>query len=121
MKDFSSAYCAMPTASLNYQDFASQFTQTHAVSYGSETGGVDLLKGKTAVSDYFTSTSAAANSTSSSTTSAPARTGGGGSQSPTSNAPTTTSSPAAKPSGGAGTVKVSGLLGIGMLGFAWLL
>jgi len=127
VKDFSSAYCAMPTATLNYQHFAKSFTQTHAVSYGSETGGVDLLKGKTAVSDYFTSTSAVANSTSSSTTSAPARTGGGGSQSPAANLPTTTnspstSSPAANPSAGAaGTVKVSGLLGVGILGVAWLL
>jgi len=112
----------MPTATLNYLQFYGNFTKTHAISYGTETGGVDLLEGKTAVSNYFTSTSAAANSTSSSTTSAPASTGGGGSQSPASNQPTTTNSPAATHSaGGAGTVKVSGLLGFGMLGVAWLL
>lgn len=112
----------MPTATLVFEEFASKFTQTHAVSYGSETGGVDLLKGKTAVSEYFTSTSAAVNSTSSSTTSAPARTGGGGSQSPAANLPTTTNSPVASPpAGGAGRVKVSGLLGIGIMGFVWLL
>jgi len=117
----------MPTATLNYQDFAGNFTQTHAVSFGTETGGVDLLNGKTAASNYLTSTSTAANSTSSSTTSAAARTGGGGSQSPAANIPTTTNSPvtsspaATQLTGDAGTVKVSGLLGVGMLGLAWLL
>jgi len=127
VKDLSSAYCAMPTATLNYLEFARNFTQTHAITYGTETGGVDLLQGKTAVSNYFASTSAPANSTSSSTTKAPARTGGGGSQSSAANLPTTTNGPAtgsptATPSaGGAGTVKVSGLLGVGILGVAWLL
>ena len=95
---------------------------THPVTYGSETGGVDLLKGKTAVSKYFTSTPATANATSSSTTSVPARSGSSGSQTSAAKQPTSSTHPAATTStGGAGTMKISGPLGVGMLGVAWLL
>ena len=127
VKDLSSAYCAMPTASLNYENFATNFTVTHPVSYGTATGGVDVLKGKTAVSDYFTSSFIAVNTTSSPSTSAPntsapARTGGGDAQSTAANQPTSSPSPSAtKATGGAASTKVSGLLGVGILGVALLL
>ena len=61
VKDLSSAYCAMPTATLRYIDFAGDFSITHPVSFDSQMGSTDLLHDKTAVSDYFTSTLVTAN------------------------------------------------------------
>lgn len=121
VRDLSSAYCAMPTATLNYEEFAKNFTITHPVSYGTATGGVDLLKGKTAVSNYFTSSPIMANTTSSSSMSAAARTGGTQSQS-SSHQPTTSTRPApTNAAGGVANLKIPGILGIGFLGVAWVL
>ena len=120
VKDLSSAYCAMPTATMYYTDFAGNFSITHPVSFGSQTGSTDLLHDKTAVSDYFTSTPITASSSSSTMPTSSVLVSGGATGSITQQTSTATSaSPQAI--GGAGTAKVSRLLGIGMLGVAWFL
>lgn len=121
VKDLSSAYCAMPTATVNWDAFASNFSRTHPATYGTETGGVDLLKNKTAVSNYFTSTPLSAQSSSTPGTSAPARVGSNGSRTTARAGGSGTGTAPARSTGGAGSLQVSGLLGIGLLGAAWLL
>lgn len=108
----------MPTATVQWGVFAKNFSATHPITYGTETGGTDLLKGKTAVSNYFTSTPVTASSSSSPMDTAPAQLGPNGSRAP-SGSGTTGSIP--QPTGGAGSLQVSGLLGVGLLGAAWLL
>ena len=121
VKDLSSAYCAMPTATMNWDAFAANFSRSHPVTYGTETGGVDLLKNKTAVSNYFTSTPVSADSSSTPATSAPARVGSNGSTTTARAGGSGTGTAPAKSTGGAGSLQVSGFWVVGLLGAAWLL
>ena len=57
VEDFSSAYCAQTTALKGWADFRYDFSVTHPISYGTVTGGSDLLRSQTAVSNYFIETS----------------------------------------------------------------
>lgn len=114
VKDISSAYCGMPTATAQWAEFAKGFSATHPVTYGTETGGTDLLKDKTAVSNYFTSTPVTTSASSSPATTASARLRSSGSG-------TTAAGATPQSTGGAGSLQVTALWGPLLLGAAWIL
>ena len=123
VQDLSSAYCAQKTASRGWSDFAGNFSVTHPVSYGTVTGGTDLLKGKTAVNNYFTETSGEAQSTGTATGSI--QRGGSiettQSSSSISQASRTAAVTAASSTGAADCLRSPRLFGIGLLGIMWFL
>ena len=126
VKDVSSAYCAQKTATVVWVEYASNYTLSHPMSVGTETGGADLLKSKTAVSNYFTETSGNSSMISTGTPSAGT---GSSSQAPLAIKPSSTTessasgaaAAAASSTGGANTLHMSACLVAGLLGVTWLL
>ena len=122
MEDFSSAYCAQKTALKGWVDFRYRFSVTHPVSYGTVTGGSDLLRSQTAVSNYFTETSnssAEATPTTSDHSQVGASAGAPSATQPQPSARQSASSSvtaAAVSTGSANSLEASALLGIGALG-----
>ena len=148
VEDASSAYCAQTTSLKSWEDFRDNFSVTYPLSYGTATGGSDLLISKTAVSNYFTETSGCVAATptttdhnrTSSAAATPATIGHSQTRVSTGNSsatqPQSSSRHSAQPSlrqpasgsvaaaatstGNANTLEASALLGIGVLGLVCL-
>ena len=139
IKEVSSAYCAQKTALKVWPYFADNFDMTHPIIYDTETWGTDLLRSKTAVSNYFTETSGmtpaittkpqTTGTTPNITTKPQSRQTASTSQTPVTLKSASTSQTSANgtptavvaPTGGATSLQGSAFLAGGLLGVAWFL
>lgn len=139
VKAESSAYCAQKTASKVWRYFVDNFDMTRPMVFDTETWGTDLLKSKTAVSNYFTESSGitpvitmnpqTTGTTPDITTKSQSRLTASTSQTPVTLKPASTSktsaidtlTTAAAPTGGATSLRASALIAGGLLGVAWFL
>lgn len=139
IEEVSSAYCAQKTASKVWRYFVDNFYMTHPIVYGSEIWGTDLLRSKTAVSNYFTETSGmtpvittkpqSTSTTPDITTKSQSRQTASTSQTPVTLKPASTlktsangtPTAAAAPTGGATSLRASAFIAGGLVGVAWFL
>lgn len=125
VEDLSSAYCAQKTELQNWADFRDDFSITHPLSYGTATGGADLLRSRTDVSNYFTETSSSAEATPTTIDRGQTGVSAGNSSATQPHSSLRQSAKgsvaaAATSTGSANSLEASAVLGIGMLGLVFL-